>query len=252
MRSWPLTGILLSALVAAPAQAADATGTAHMPAWDYIGGANDDEGWAELSPAYALCGSGNHQSPVDIQDAKRGKLQPLAILYREVNAIAQLREQALVVQLEGGTLRDGDTEYALKQLRLHSPAEHSIQGETHMLEIQFIHQSADGKVLIVAALADVGAENAALAPLLANLPSLSTREKPLRLNAESLLPAQRGYFAYEGSLTWPPCTEGVQWRVMKTPLTVSKDQAHTIATLLGRNARLPQPLYLRSIQQTTE
>lgn len=249
MRFGPLTGILLSALLPASA-AAEA---ARPPAWDYIGGANDDEGWAELSPDYKAC-AGHSQSPVDIQTAEAAALPALQVRYRLSDAIAQLREQTLLVQFQpGNTLDMGGKEYQLKQLRVHTPAEHSIQGKTAMLELQLLHQAQDGALLLVAVLAEMGeAAHAGLTPLMDNLPDAGEREKKLRLDPTGLLPHAHGYYAYEGSLTWPPCTEGVKWLVMKQPLDISRDQGRRFAQLLGRNARLPQPLYLRSIHQTTE
>lgn len=226
-----------------------------LPAWNYVGGANNDEGWGELSSGYAACSSGTQQSPVAIDSAKPTSMMPLRTRYRDSVVAAQLRENTLILQFQGNdnTLEHEGTSYVLKQVRAHTPAEHSIQGALRPLEWHLIHQAKNGGVLIVA-VQSIEAKQASsrLDTLFTSLPSRSERERSAHINPNAFLPEQQGFYAYTGSLTWPPCTEGVEWRVMKSALPLTREQLRVIGTLLGRNARLLQPLYLRDIRETRE
>ncbi len=249
MRPARLSALFLSALALIPcARAEDA-----LPAWDYIGGANDDEDWGLLSPAYAKCTVGTAQSPVAIDETQKTSMLPMQFDYKASEAVEQWRELSLILQFkDGNTLRSEGTEYRLRQVRFHTPAEHDIKGVNLPLEMQFIHESADKQVLVVAVQAVTGAANAALQTVVEALPHKGAPEKTVQVDVAGLLPKKRGYYAYEGSLSWPPCTEGVQWRVMKEPITLSKDQLRALGLLLGRNARLSQPIYFRHIKETQE
>lgn len=241
-----LSALIISALAfTAPAQAAEA------PAWDYIGGANDDEDWGAISPAYAKCTIGTEQSPVAIDEAKKSSMLPIEFSYQPSEVVEQWRDLTLLVQFsEGNNLRHEGVDYALKQIRFHTPTEHSVLGKDLPMEMQFIHESADKQVLIVAVQAQLGAANAAIQALVEHLPKRGMPEQKLTLDPALLLPEKRGYYAYRGSLSWPPCTEGVEWLVLKTPITVTREQLSAISHLTGRNARLPQPLYLRTIKES--
>ena len=250
MRPARLSALLFSAMALMPpmAHAADA-----LPAWNYLGGANDDEDWGLLSPNYATCTLGTAQSPVAIDAAKPSSILPMQFAYKLSNVITQRRELALIVQFsEGNHLRSEGSDYGLKQIRFHTPSEHVVKGKNMPLEIHFIHESTDHEVLIVAVQAELGQANTALQSIIEQLPEKGTPEKKTVFDPNGLLPQKRGYYAYTGSLSWPPCTENVQWRVMKETITLSHEQINAIGKLLGRNARLLQPLYLRSITETIE
>jgi len=241
-----LSALLLSSIILLPCSAVAA------PAWDYMGGANDDEGWELLSPDYTACKEGSAQSPVVIADAKAAALAPLVFDYHASDVVAQRREKTLIVQFkEGNNFSQDGTTFSLRQIRFHTPSEHGIHAQALPLEMHFIHQHG-ADVLIVAVLVQVGEENAALQSIIENLPEKNSPEKLFRFDPSALLPLIQGFYAYSGSLSWPPCTEDVAWRVMKVPLTLSQAQLKKFTALLGRNARLPQPLYFRNILETTE
>lgn len=246
----PATLILFSLFSALPTLA----GAEPAPAWNYMGGANDDEGWGLLSKEYAKCTLGNQQSPVAINEAKVSAMGPLKFDYTESNVVEQHRELTLLLQFndtDANSLRHEGETYTLKQIRFHTPSEHSIKGAMPPMEIQFIHQQGE-KVMIVAVAAMPGDENASLKTLIEHLPFKGFPEQHIRFDAKGLLPIKQGFYAYTGSLSWPPCYEGVEWRVMKEPITISKEQLKTLSHFLGRNARLPQPIYFRTITQTME
>jgi carbonic anhydrase len=245
---------LLPALFLLAALPVSAMAEEKLPEWNYIGGANDDEGWGDLSPAYATCTLGGQQSPVGIDETKSTTMGKMKFDYRESDVITQRRELTLIVQFKAGNVVHHEgSDYALKQIRFHTPAEHSVRGENMPLEMHLIHQNAKGEILIIAVQAKVGdTPNAALQAVIDHLPEKGSPEKKARFNPEGLLPEKRGYYAYTGSLSWPPCTEGVSWRVFKQPITISREQIRAIGKLLGRNARLLQPLYLRPILETID
>ena len=244
----PAAMILFSALSLLPA----ATVAAELPSWDYMGGGNDDEDWGMLSPAYAKCTVGTQQSPVAINEAKVSMMTPLSFDYHTSDIVEQRRELTLLLQFnDGNSIRHEGISYKLRQIRFHTPSEHSIEGGMPPLEMQFIHQNGDN-ILILAVQAVVGAENTAIKALVENLPHKGAPEARLSFDPNNLLPEKRGFYAYTGSLSWPPCTEGVEWRVMKNPITLSKEQLKAVTQLLGRNARMPQPIYFRTITQTRE
>ena len=136
-------------------------------------------------------------------------------------------------------LLDGHA-YDLKYIEFHSPSEHAVNGHRATLESQFVHEDTKGNKVIVAVLYDVGVADPMLASLWTYLPSDPGQPVPLPdllINAQDLLPATDDFYAYSGSLTAPPCTEGVTWMVYSSPLSVSAEQADAFARLIGANAR---------------
>lgn len=246
MRPATLSLLLLSGLL--PASEALAA-----PAWDYMASSHEEETWGDFSPDYAACAFGGEQSPVAIMEAEAKAMPAPVFSYHDSDVITQMRDRALVVQFgQDNTLTLDGVDYTLRQIRFHSPAEHAVLGKTLPLEMHFVHQDAKGAVLILAVQAEIGDANPGLQTLIGHLPEAGTREKKLRFNPAGLLPPSTGYYAYTGSLSWPPCTEHVAWRVLKKRLTVSEKQLRAISALVGRNARPLQPLYLRPVTQTID
>jgi carbonic anhydrase len=249
--------LLLSALVLAPASAAAVPATAGEAApkpivWGYMGGGNDDEGWGELSPDFATCDLGHSQSPVGIGELTTSAMAPLRFNYQKSPASIEKKDRTLVYSFKNaGTLSDHGHLYTLEEIRIHTPAEHEVVGTLYPGELHLIHRDRKGKRLIVGVFLDYRPEGAkALDTLLDSAPAKAKTIVPLHLNPADLLPEKRGYYAYSGSLSWPPCTEGVEWRVLKESLPMSRGQMKTVGRLLGRNARLLQPLYLRHVKET--
>ena len=220
---------------------------ADAPEWSYSG---DDDEWAAASKDFAACSIGTSQSPVNISYTTLSDLPTLAFHYADTSAHIAMLDRTLVVTLkEGGTLTLDKNKYRFTQIRFHTPSEHPVLGKNYPLEIHLIHRDENGKILIVAVLAELGDENAALQAILAGI---SDKTPELSLNAKALIPQASGYYAYTGSLSWPPCTEGVEWRILKKTITVSQPQFKQLAQLLSRNARLPQPVYMRTIFESKD
>ncbi len=142
-------------------------------------------------------------------------------------------------QAGGGLVSDG-VRYDLKRYTFHSPSEHAIDGRKAALEVQFFHQNEAGESLIVSVLSDVGVADPVLASLWTYLPQDPGKPLPLSdvlVNAQDLMPSSQDFYAYSGSLTTPPCTEGVTWMVFTSTLSVSPEQADALQRLIGANAR---------------
>ncbi|HED35911.1 MAG TPA: carbonic anhydrase family protein [Gammaproteobacteria bacterium] len=245
---------------------------AHAVHWGYSGVAGPAK-WGSLSNEFALCGSGKRQSPVDIQNEKPAALYPLRFQYqsvalRVINNGHTLQANYDTVNGEktvsiGGkpyplhtkpvynsTLMLGDVPYKLLQFHFHTPSEHARKGERYAMEVHLVHKNANGNLAVVSVLLKRGAPNPTLQKVLDNV-SASINEvnavKGVSVNAANLLPRNHQVFHYSGSLTTPPCSENVNWFVMKTPMEVSDEQVNQFAKLIGKNARPLQAMHWRSM-----
>jgi carbonic anhydrase len=204
------------------------------PAWSY-GGSTGPAAWGDLSPDYATCGSGRAQSPIDLVGAEPQDRGPLGVDYGP--APARLLDTGHTIEVEfddgGGSLELGGESYELSQLHFHGPSEHLVEGESHPLEIHLVHESADGALAVVAALVAEGEASEAIAPLVAAIPEVADGAVSLGdVDASTLLPDDRAFFHYQGSLTTPPCTEDVAWSVLTTPITASDAQIDAVTSSL--------------------
>jgi carbonic anhydrase len=202
------------------------------------------------------CDTGRRQSPVDITPAATSarKLPALAFDYRA--APLKLADDGHTVRVrfgKGSTLQIGDQRYTLQQFHFHTPGGDRIAGEDFPMAGHLLHKSASGQLLALVVLFRVGAENPLLASLLPLIPAHADGDHSpagVTVNASSLLPAQRGYYRYAGSLTAPPCTEGVDWIVLKQPLELSAAQLARYRQRFADNARAVQPLHQRVVLES--
>jgi carbonic anhydrase len=223
--------------------------------WSYRGEGGPGS-WGTLAPEYATCASGRSQSPVDI-----GKTSPVQ---RSAFPAAQLRightehvadtinngHTIQVTYTQGDTLTVGDTGYELAQYHFHAPSEHTVAGKHFPMEMHLVHKSAAGAVAVVGVLIEEGASNAAFDPVWSTLPRKTGAESHLehvKVNVDDLLPRTRAVWRYEGSLTTPPCSEGVQWLVMTTPVRISAAQIAAFTAIVEPNNRPVQPLHGRVV-----
>jgi carbonic anhydrase len=238
--------ILLSAFAVVAAHAAE-----EPPHWSYNahGGAGH---WGELDPAFTSCKLGKEQSPIDIRGAAKAKLPPIGFAYTAGPAeVVNNGHTIQVTTASGGSITLPSGEYKLVQFHFHHPSEESVGGKRYPMVVHMVHQNAEGKLAVVALLAKEGKTNAALAPVFKAMPAKVGDKKPLAdFDASKLLPASQGYYAYIGSLTTPPCSEGVHWQVMKTPIEVSAAQLHAFTRRYPMNARPVQPLNGRSLEES--
>ena len=225
--------------------------------WDYAG-ARGPEHWSALDPAYALCNAGKAQSPIDIHSTQRVSLPPLRFEYtREpiryvINNGATIRVNYHDVAGNGSYLVVGTRRYQLTQFHFHRPSEEYVHGRQYDMVLHLMHKASDGEEAGVAVLLEAGDANATIEQLWRYMPSTEgQREAPgVELDPADMLPRTLGYYLYNGSVTAPPCTEGVRWFVLKTPVEVSAAQIKAFAKLYPDDVRPLQPLNGRVVEES--
>jgi len=219
--------------------------------WSYEG-KKGPLNWGKLDPAYRACSEGKEQSPIDIRGAHLNKsLQPIEFHY--VSGGMTLVNNGHTVQVTpaaGGYIVAKGVRYDLVQFHFHHPGEEAVKGKLPDMTVHLIHKSAEGKFAVVAVRLNEGNANALLAALWPHLPKTpgATDKMPDSMNPAGLLPADRVYWTYEGSLTAPPCTEGVQWFIFQQQVELSRDQLRSFTALYKVNSRLEQPTHGRRIE----
>ena len=234
-----------------PAPQAEAADEIH---WSYLG-VGAPEHWGKLNPDYAACMEGKRQSPIDIKDGARLELEPIRFDYKPVALrIVDTGHTVQVNYAEGSTIVVAGERYELKQFHFHKPSEERIDGRWFDMVAHLVHRSADGRLAVVAVLFDARQQaNPFLRTVWPHLPLEPGREfapAEVIIDANALLPQVRTYFTYIGSLTTPPCTEGVLWIVLKTPLEASPEQVAVFGKLYSANARPLQPANGRLIKES--
>jgi len=217
--------------------------------WSYSG-ATGPENWSKLSPEFAACGDGLNQSPIDITKSISAELETLQFDYRSNSTVIVNNGHTLQINVRPGSwLRAGGDNFQLLQLHFHSPSEHQINGEIFPLEGHFVHQNESGALAVVSVLFRAGELNAELARFGAAAPKELNQPVPIDLEFADLelYRNHESYYRYNGSLTTPPCTEGVQWYVFKDPGHIELEQAAEFVMLIGEDARGPQPINARIV-----
>ncbi|MFT3848139.1 MAG: carbonic anhydrase family protein [Propionivibrio sp.] len=220
--------------------------------WGYEG-AGAPANWARLSPEYALCGTGKRQSPIDIRDGIRVDLEPIQFDYRPSNFRVIDNGHTVQVSLPGGSISLLGKSYQLIQFHFHRPAEETVNGKSFDMVVHMVHRADDGKLAVVAVLLESGAENPFVQTVWNNLPlekNVEVAPPSLTLDPAQLLPENRNYYTYMGSLTTPPCSEDVLWLVLKQPQQISPEQLAIFARFYENNARPVQPGSGRLIKES--
>jgi carbonic anhydrase len=226
----------------------------HVVHWSYEGDTGP-ENWGDLSEEFETCATGESQSPIDIvvEDVVEGEDdQTLEIEYKDTPVTLTNNGHSIQVNYEpGSTITvDGQT-YELLQFHFHNPSEHRVDGELATMELHLVHQDEDGNIAVIGVLLEEGDANEALAPFWGEWTEEEGEAEleDVTVNAADLLPNNKSYYTYEGSLTTPPCTEGVRWIMMTTPVEISEEQADTYAEILGGTNRPVQPLNGRVVTE---
>jgi carbonic anhydrase len=210
--------------------------------WDYYG-KTGPLGWGKLDPAYRLCSQGKEQSPIDIRGAKLNKaLQPIEFHYMAASVELENTGNTVRVKVKPGSyIVAGGVRYDLQELDFHHPGEEAVNGRLTDMDVHLTHKSADGRVAVLAARLseERGDPNATLATLWQHLPTEAGKSEKVAdmINPGGLLPGDRGYWTYMGSLTTPPCTEGVRWFVFEQPVSISRSQLQAFGRLYRINSR---------------
>lgn len=222
--------------------------------WSYQGKQDGPAAWHKLDPGFELCAKGQRQSPIDIKDGVRLQLDGLKLDYRSFNLrILDTGHTVQVTVPPGSTMTLGTRTFELLQFHFHKPSEERIAGRVYDMVAHFVHKSKDGRLAVLAVLFAPGPDHPVIQSLWNHLPLEAGRDQEVpgvKVDLNALLPRNRGYFTYIGSLTTPPCTEGVQWVVLKTPVLVSRGQVSIFAKLYAMNARPLQPANGRLIKET--
>jgi carbonic anhydrase len=224
----------------------DATSHAH---WGYEGEMGP-EYWGSLSPEFLLCEHGVNQSPLDIQRTIAAELQPISFNYTGQARSVINNGHTLQVDVDPGSfMRIGDERFDLTQLHFHSPSEHHIRGESFPLEAHFVHQNAEGQLAVSAVMFRLGEDQQDLAEIgkASTIKAGEANSIELDMSRIKLHPSQRDYFRYSGSLTTPPCTEGVAWFILKEAGHISQKQVDRFVSLIGEDARGIQPQNARIV-----
>lgn len=241
---------LLSAMLAASAFGAQAQTAPH---WDYESKHGGPAHWAELDPKFETCGKGGTQSPIDIRNAVKADLPALNVNYSAAEPTFTNNGHTIQVNLPPGQkLTVGDQQYELLQFHFHTPSEEAIDGKRTAMVAHFVHRNAEGRLGVIAVLIQPGKTNAAFAPVFQHLPREGEKitVDGLKLDLPALLPADKGYYSFAGSLTTPPCSEGVSWMVLKNPIQLGPEQIKAFRRVFNANARPIQATNGRLIQQT--
>lgn len=243
-------GVMIGALLAGGLAAGCQSQTSNEVKWGYTA-SNGPTQWAGLSSDYAVCAEGEQQSPIDLTEASSGDLPPLKIDWKPTTAMLQDNGHAIQVDLpRAGGMTLGDRAYELAQFHVHTPSEHTIDGKPAPLEVHFVHADPKGNLAVIGVMVREGEANAALDPLLKQLDGVEPEGAALSMgnfDPRALLPEGEGRMGYPGSLTTPPCSEGVAWTVMTTPISASKAQIDAFVARYPDNARPVQPLGDRSL-----
>ena len=221
--------------------------------WGYEGEGGPGD-WGDLKEEYNTCKTGRRQSPIDINWGRKADLEGLYTPYKATSLDVLNNGHTIQVNYGAGSIMEiGGKEYDLLQFHFHSPSEHLVQGKPYDMIAHFVHKASDGSLAVIGVFLTEGKENALLQKVWDHLPTKAGDHNTVAevsLNALNLLPANRSYFHYSGSLTTPPCTEGVSWYVMKTPVEISAAQLKQFRGAIDHNVRPAQPLHGRTIVQS--
>lgn len=223
--------------------------------WGYGEGPGGPAHWGKLKPEFSTCGQGLRQSPIaiDTTTTLQGPAEPLQFAYRASDGSVLHHGHNLQVDVTTpNTLTLRGSTYTLEHLHFHHPAEEVVDGKTATMGLHLVHRNAEGQLAVVAVPLTEGDPNPAVNTLWTHLP-LDTGDRVAlpagALNPADLLPTDQRYFQFLGSLTTPPCTEGVVWMVMKQPVSLSAAQIRLFAQLFPHNARPVQPLNGRPVRE---
>ncbi len=222
------------------------------PHWGYEG-EGAPAAWGSLKPEFATCANGTRQSPIDIRGGVRVDLEPIQFDYRPVSF--QVIDNGHTVQVNlapGNSLMVSGRRYELLQFHFHRPSEEAINGRRYEMVAHLVHKDADGKLAVVAVLLDQGKAHPMVQLVWNSLPleQSETVQAPVPIDMNLMLPDDRRYYTYMGSLTTPPCSEGVRWMVLKQPASLSPDQVAIFAKLYPMNARPVQQAGGRLIKES--
>lgn len=222
----------------------------HAASWSYEG-KEGPEYWGKLQPEFSTCDTGRNQSPINIDATVVASLKPLKVSQKF--PAKDIANNGYTIQAnfkDGNMLMIDDTAFKMKQVHFHAPSENTIRGKSYPLEAHFVHADAKGNLAVIGVVFKIGSANVGLEKLWKQLPNETGTPTTLkaRVLASEMIPEDKNYYRFSGSLTTPPCSEGVRWLVMKTPITASKAQIDAFERAMRHHNNRPiQPLNGRVI-----
>ncbi|MBS0339324.1 MAG: carbonic anhydrase family protein, partial [Proteobacteria bacterium] len=225
----------------------------HVQHWSY-GGATGPARWAGLEPEFSVCGVGREQSPIDIRHEATQKMELPRIQFDYRPSPLRIIDNGHTIQVAyapGSFIDVAGHRYQLVQFHFHKPSEESIDGKHSAMVAHLVHQDAEGQLAVVAVMLTPGALNPAVALIWNNLPirkGTQVEAAGVNVDAAELLPSDRGYYTFNGSLTTPPCSEKVTWYVLQQSSTLSLGEIERFARAYPMNARPTQPLNGRTVR----
>lgn len=226
--------------------------TKHSAHWSYEG-ETGPEFWGKMNPEYAACAKGTRQSPIDIRDGIAVDQELIDFDYKP--SFFRILDNGHTIQVNygaGSTITVMGRTYELVQFHFHRPSEERVDGKAFDMVAHLVHKDSEGKFAVVSVLLERGESNPFIQTLWNNLPLEQNQEYGPKtfIQIADLLPQKRGYYAYMGSLTTPPCTEGVLWLVMKTPVKISLEQIGVFSRFYANNSRPVQAMSGRVIKES--
>ena len=217
------------------------SGVAH---WSYSGDTGPEH-WGQLNEKFKACMEGKNQSPIDIKNTIKAELEPIKVNYESTPAEILNNGHTIQVNMaKGSTITIDNITFELKQFHLHAPSEHRINGESFPMEVHLVHADKNGNLAVIGIMVKEGAANPMLTALWKKMPRKEGDKFTVtdKLSAATLLPTNRDYYRYPGSLTTPPCTEGVRWIVKKYPITASKEQIKEFTDAMSQHPYTNRPV----------
>ncbi|WP_281951414.1 carbonic anhydrase [Nitrosophilus kaiyonis] len=218
--------------------------------WSYSGDSGP-EYWGDLKDEYFMCKEGKNQSPINLNNMVEANLPKLNINYSgNAESIINNGHTIQVNTLGKNSIIMDGIKFTLKQFHFHTPSENKIDGKQYPMEAHFVHADKNGNLLVLALMYEEGEEeNRGLKKVIEQLPKEKHHKEALKemFNPGDLLPKKLDYYRFNGSLTTPPCSEGVRWIVIKKPVIATKAQLDVMRKILGKNNRPIQPLNARVI-----
>jgi len=207
--------------------------------------------WGDLEAEFASCKTGQQQSPIDIAKASGQAVGPITFEYKKSGGTIVNNGHTIQVNVPPGSqVRMGGQTFPLAQFHFHAPSEHTVEGKAFPMEMHLVHKTAEGRIAVIGVLIESGSKNEAFEVIWNAMPSNPEEQKALgdnSLDPTALLPKDLTQYHYSGSLTTPPCSEGVDWSVIKTPIQLSPEQIAKFKALYPMNARPVQPVNSRKI-----
>ena len=220
--------------------------------WSYEGDSGPAN-WSKINVDWAKCGNGSRQSPIDIRDGMKVELEQISFDYHPSSFNVVDNGHTVQVGVSGGNyITVQNRMFELQQFHFHRPSEERINGKAFEMVVHLVHRDAEGRLAVLALLLERGAPQATIQTVWNNLPleKFETMQPTILLDPAEMLPARRDYYTYMGSMTEPPCSEGVLWMVMKQPVQASPAQMALFSRLYPLNARPIQPGNGRIIKES--